>query len=323
MKDEIEEESVTSPLKRSLHDASGIGSFDEIYQGGRPPKRQSQDDYEPSDEDNGGDNDNDNDNYHVDQLSQEILEMTPSFGVTSVTKEMGNLKINQEEGDELQNKAISIATEGKNIFLTGKAGTGKSWTTRKILEAFDDQKKTFHMTAPTGIAAINVDGITIHRWAGFGLGEYYSDFDRMMDKNIMEKIRKTKSLLIDEISMMDGHLFDALECMVSIIRYYDRVKERLKLIKKEAERRAACEKTGGSDTTNINPYMLKIRWDPKAENNLCDVPAWGGMQLVVVGDFFQLPPVPNSTKDENGDAVLLENDELRETEYNLKLIQCL
>jgi len=178
-----------------------------------------------------------------------------------------------------------------------------------------------HVTASSGIAAINVNGVTIHSWGGFGLGEYYSDFDRMMDKKTSEKIRKTKSLLIDEISMLDGHLFDVLECMVSIIRCYDLVMERLKLIKADG-RNITSEETGGVSETKtpiVSPYMLKMRWKSHTVGGLDDMPAWGGMQLIVVGDFFQLPPVPNSRNADSGREVLLENDELCETEYNLKI----
>ena len=80
--------------------------------------------------------------------------------------------------------------------------TGKSWTTRKIVDNCRHENQVIHVTAPTGIAAINVNGITIHAWGGFGLGEYYTDFDKMMDPTVMEKIRKTDVLLIEEISMV-------------------------------------------------------------------------------------------------------------------------
>jgi hypothetical protein len=267
------------------------------------------------------DDDDDDDGF---KLSQ-ILEMAPEFD--GITKGIEQLSINEEVveeiGDELQEKAIGLAAEGKNIFLTGKAGTGKSWTTRKIVDACrssaDGKKKVIHVTAPTGIAAINVNGRTIHSWGGFGLGEYYTDFGRMMDKEIMKKIRDTDTLLIDEISMIDGHFFDVLECMISIIRCYDMLDERIKDIKKIGN--TISEDAGGTTQNSPNsimsPYMLEMRrtWG--------DIEPWGGMQLIVVGDFFQLPPIPNSSRNigsRGGNVgVLLENDELSETEYNLKI----
>ena len=251
----------------------------------------------------------DDDDDDEQQLSQ-ILEMAPEFdGITKGIEQLSlNEEVVEEIGDELQEKAIGLAAEGKNIFLTGKAGTGKSWTTRKIVAACRSRKK-IHITAPTGIAAINVNGRTIHSWGGFGLGEYMQDFDRMMGPETMKKIRDTDTLLIDEISMIDGHFFDVLECMISIIRCYDMVDERIKEIKEIGNK--ISENAGGTTENSPNsimsPYMLEMRrtWG--------DIEPWGGMQLIVVGDFFQLPPIPR-----NG-GVLLENDELSETENNLKI----
>ena len=78
-----------------------------------------------------------------------------------------------------------------------------------------DDDKIIYVTAPTGIAAVNVGGLTIHHWARFLLGEHYEDFNNMLSEHTMKMIRNTDTLLIDEISMLDGHLFDCLECSKS------------------------------------------------------------------------------------------------------------
>ena len=168
----------------------------------------------------------------------------------------------EEVGDEMQMAAIDHATKGGNLFLTGKAGTGKSWTSKQIRLKL--QNKRMWVVAPTGVAAINVDGITVHKWGGFGLGSHYSDFDKMMGER--KKIRNTDVLLFDEVSMCDGHLFDVLECMVTILRYYDneieergqehimddsqkkktKVKDRVKWIKSQAP--IITENMGGSSS---------------------------------------------------------------------------
>jgi DNA replication protein DnaC len=124
-----------------------------------------------------------------------------------------------EGGGKLQDEAIlSAKQQGENIFLTGKMGTGKSWMTKPIIyELSRHLEKMIHVTAPTDITAINVNGTTINSWGGFGLGEYYADFDRMMDNTIMAKIQKSDTLLVDETSTVNGHVFNVLECMVSII----------------------------------------------------------------------------------------------------------
>ena len=154
-----------------------------------------------------------------------------------------------------------------------------------------------------------------------------------------KKIRNTDVLLFDEISMCDGHLFDVLECMVTILRHYDneieergqehimddsqkkktKVKDRVKWIKSQAP--IITENMGGSSSdyqknerSIMSAYMLKYRWE---DDILSQLPAWGGMQLIAVGDFFQLPPVPNKKKGSNGSAEpMLVNDELSEIEYN-------
>jgi hypothetical protein len=77
-----------------------------------------------------------------------------------------------EVGDALQQRAIALANQGCNVFLTGRAGTGKSWATKRIIEEFAKRNENIYATAPTGIAAINVDGTTIHNWGRFNLGQY-------------------------------------------------------------------------------------------------------------------------------------------------------
>lgn len=103
------------------------------------------------------------------------------------------------------------------------------------------------VTASTGLAACNIGGVTLHSFSGIGLGkESPEELVKKIKKNQKARQRwlRTKVLIVDEISMVDGELFDKLETVARILR------------------------------NNGRPF--------------------GGIQLVITGDFFQLPPVPDS-----------------------------
>ena len=153
-----------------------------------------------------------------------------------------------------QKRVLALVTEDKqSVFFTGSAGTGKSVLMREIISVL---KKTYRrepdrvaVTASTGLAACNVGGVTLHSFAGIGLGkEDVEELVKKIKRNTKAKQRwmRTKVLVIDEISMVDGALFDKLEAIARAIR------------------------------NNGRPF--------------------GGLQLVLTGDFFQLPPVPDKGK---------------------------
>ncbi|KUI62559.1 ATP-dependent DNA helicase PIF1 [Cytospora mali] len=143
-----------------------------------------------------------------------------------------------------------VCQMGKSVFFTGPAGTGKSVLMRAIVQEmkkkYAKDPERLAVTASTGLAACNVGGMTLHSFAGIGLGK--DDAQTLVKKirrNPKAKNRwiRTKVLIIDEISMVDGELFDKLSQIGRVIR------------------------------NNGRP--------------------WGGIQLVITGDFFQLPPVPD------------------------------
>ena len=259
---------------------------------------------------------NDHDDIDYEDMEDSLrfqLDVAPIYGEPSSSGGGGSEKeaTEVEIGDELQMKAIQLALDGKNMFLTGKAGTGKSWVTKKIVNKFIKLNKLIHVTAPTGIAAINVGGVTINSWGNYHLGNYYDDFDRMWEKSeggSKDKIRKADALLIDEISMLDGHTFDCLECMISIVRYYNH--HSISLMERTKKRVEKIKEDAGTKHT-LSDTMLSLRWDE--ERGIGFIPPFGDMQLIVVGDFYQLAPVPN------GIDVLLEGENLRETDYDLKI----
>ena len=70
-----------------------------------------------------------------------------------------------QSNPELELAYEYITYTSKNVYLTGKAGTGKTTFLQRIK---DDPIKRMAVVAPTGVAAINVEGMTVHAWGGFG-----------------------------------------------------------------------------------------------------------------------------------------------------------
>lgn len=125
------------------------------------------------------------------------------------------------ELNEGQQIALKLIEDRNNVFLTGQAGVGKSELIKKIIEIYIGRGKTVGVTALTGIAAVNIKGVTLHRWAGIGLGTG-------TPADLLKKVRrkpKAKSnwlnsslLIIDEISMMSPDLFVKIEFIARGIR---------------------------------------------------------------------------------------------------------
>lgn len=112
---------------------------------------------------------------------------------------------------EEQQYAITQVSNGRSIFLTGGAGTGKSFTLKTVIECLHlmHGKENVFVTASTGIAACAIGGTTVHSWGGIGLGK---DSARELAEKVAGKmqIRKRwqncRALVIDEVSMLDGSL---------------------------------------------------------------------------------------------------------------------
>lgn len=143
-----------------------------------------------------------------------------------------------------QETALKLLKAGENIFLTGSAGAGKTYTLNQYIQYLKARKVTVAVTASTGIAATHMNGMTIHTWAGIGIKDTLteSELKRMYErKYLREHIEKTQVLVIDEISMLHA-------------KQLNLVNQVLKFFKDSDE-------------------------------------SFGGIQVIVSGDFFQLPPV--------------------------------
>eukprot|EP00996_Jenningsia_fusiforme_P001277 NODE_216_length_2699_cov_43.609811_g198_i0.p1 GENE.NODE_216_length_2699_cov_43.609811_g198_i0~~NODE_216_length_2699_cov_43.609811_g198_i0.p1 ORF type:complete len:828 (+),score=152.50 NODE_216_length_2699_cov_43.609811_g198_i0:89-2572(+) len=109
-----------------------------------------------------------------------------------------------------QEAVMNYALEGKNIFFSGGAGTGKTVLLRAIIEELRRQGKAVEVTASTGVAATHLNGRTIHSFAGFGTGNGSLDDLRSMARK-STAWKRAEVLVIDEMSMLNAAFFDALE----------------------------------------------------------------------------------------------------------------
>ena len=117
-----------------------------------------------------------------------------------------------------QKRALERVLAGESVFITGAAGTGKTFLLRRIIDALaarfgaTENDGTVPVTAPTGIAASHLGGQTIHSWAGIGLGK--GSVDKLLPKVLSNdaavgRWRRASALVIDEVSMLDGSLHGA------------------------------------------------------------------------------------------------------------------
>lgn len=146
--------------------------------------------------------------------------------------------------NEYLEQIVKSIKQGENLFITGYAGTGKSFILNKLKKMF-----RIDVTSTTGLAAVNVQGQTIHSWSGVGICNkpVIDVVEKILKRSKLKKqIQECEILAIDEISMLDGMTFDYIDQVLRNVRD-------------------------------------------------CDKPM-GGIQMLMFGDFFQLPPV----KKENG-----------------------
>lgn len=136
-------------------------------------------------------------------------------------------------------KIKQLLNDGKNVFLTGGGGVGKSYILNHLR-----QELPITVTATTGVAALNVNGQTIHSWSGIGICNKSVNAVVGIIRNTPKKLKRiqnAKILAIDEISMLDDTQLEYL-----------------------------------------NEVFKKVRNSAKV---------FGGLQVLFIGDFFQLPPV--------------------------------
>ena len=150
----------------------------------------------------------------------------------------------------MQNTALNILKTGNNVFITGSAGTGKTYLLNQFIFYLKSRKILPTIVAPTGIAASHLQGQTIHSFFSLGIRDTIDDYyiSSLLEKKYLQtRFSKLKVLIIDEISMVSPEMFSAMD---KILRAFK-------------------------------------------EN---DIP-FGGVQTILSGDFFQLPPISKIPRD--------------------------
>ncbi|HBG82218.1 MAG TPA: helicase [Acinetobacter radioresistens] len=119
-----------------------------------------------------------------------------------------------------QETALKLMKAGENVFLTGSAGAGKTYTLNQYINYLKARKVPVAITASTGIAATHMNGMTIHTWAGIGIKDFLSDDDlkRMKErKYLKEHLENAQVLIIDEISMLHAK---QLNLVNQVLKYF-------------------------------------------------------------------------------------------------------
>ena len=143
-----------------------------------------------------------------------------------------------------QQEAIEILKMGHNVYLTGSAGSGKTFLLNQYIKFLKSKGVEPAVTASTGIAATHMNGITIHSWSGLGIRDELRKNDEhalLKKRHLAKRFCNAKVLIIDEVSMLHSFRLDMVDRVCRLFK----------------------------------------------QNNF----PFGGMQVALCGDFFQLPPI--------------------------------
>jgi ATP-dependent exoDNAse (exonuclease V) alpha subunit len=120
-----------------------------------------------------------------------------------------------------QKQALQVLKMGHNAFLTGQAGSGKTYTLNSFIKWAREHRIGIAVTASTGIAATHIGGTTIHSWSGIGIKEEITkkDLEKLaVKKELQKRFKSTKILIIDEVSMLSANFFDNLNAICKYMK---------------------------------------------------------------------------------------------------------
>lgn len=113
-----------------------------------------------------------------------------------------------------QREALNILKTGRNVFLTGAAGAGKTHVLREYIKYLNELNAEIGITASTGIAATHMGGVTIHSWSGIGIRDSLdkTEIQAIIEqRRLKEKFKNSSVLIIDEISMLHHFRLDLVD----------------------------------------------------------------------------------------------------------------
>ncbi|CAH0043600.1 unnamed protein product [Clonostachys solani] len=148
-----------------------------------------------------------------------------------------------------QQDLVNLILSGRNVFYTGSAGCGKSTVLKAAVKQLRDQQKNVCILAPTGKAALQIDGMTTWSYMGWTPDDHKLELAKLINrtfrKHVRRRLRQTDVLIIDEISMVENHHLQRMDvCLREVRKGFDEITQ---------------------------PF--------------------GGLQVILTGDFCQLPPV--------------------------------
>ncbi len=124
-----------------------------------------------------------------------------------------------------QIEALNILKLGHTTFLTGEAGSGKSYTLNSYTKYLKSHDINYAVTASTGIAATHIGGSTIHSFSGIGAKESISkmDADILTEKeHLYKRWNSLNVLIIDEVSMLSAQFIDGIDLIAKAMRRSDK-----------------------------------------------------------------------------------------------------
>lgn len=172
-----------------------------------------------------------------------------------------------------QDQALSIMKMGHNVFLTGNAGSGKTYVLNRYINYLKEHDIPVAITASTGIAATHIGGVTIHAWSGMGIKDRLNayEIEQLEERQYLwDRYTKTKVLIIDEVSMISGIFLDTLDLVCkSMKRSFDEPFGGMQII--------LC-----GDLLQLPPVTKGSPYDDTStESNLiCDSQAWRQSKIV-------------------------------------------